>query len=584
MKRNLKMLICLVLSITLLVSGMLIFADNGMQKEDPRTAAKSEDDFKVVPICEEDPKGFEQNIDKNKDKVFDNLEKKMQEKSDSELIPVVVMFTEQPDDIKKTKVKDIVRHGKTKHEFQIIPGMSAELTKQQIKELSKLDYVMQIEYDMPVYAFNDEAAYWFGARKAVDDFGVDGDRDGNPRSYTAEDIVIAVIDTGIDANHVDLDGGKVIGWKDYVNNRTTPYDDNGHGTHCASTAAGEGDGNSNYKGVAPGAALVGVKVLDRNGSGYMSDVTAGIDWAIANKNTYGIEIISLSLGTSSSSDGTDSTSLAVNRAFDNGIVVMVAAGNSGPARYTIGSPGAAEKAITVGAMGDVGEAGFNLTYFSSRGPTADGRIKPDIAAPGYNITAAKANTSSSYVSYSGTSMATPFTAGTAALMLDANPGLTPSQIRDKLTATALDWGPSGKEVDYGFGRLDAYAAVKSAGGFSGTNIAVPDHMYTSQSLSARRKSDYWEFNVTNTSYPIAITFIMPDWSGSSKPDFDIYLYNPNGTKVASALGTKRQETINYTPTMPGTYTIRVYSYAGSGSYYFDLSTGGNSLVLTDNDI
>ncbi|KXG73821.1 S8 family serine peptidase [Thermotalea metallivorans] len=517
--------------------------------------------------------------DENKDKLFENLSKKMDKANDDEEISVIVVFKDKLDTEKKGKVKEVLGEYMAKHEYENIPAMAMKLKKGQIHKLSKLDIVEHIEYDEVVQAFNNTANYWFGAEKARTDFNVDGDRDGSPKGYSKNDVVVAVIDTGIYGGHVDLDGSKIIGWKDYVGGKTTPYDDNGHGTHVAGTIAGEGDGNAIYAGVAKGAALVGLKVLDKQGNGSMSDVTAAVDWCITNKNVYGIDIINMSLGTSGSSDGTDATSLAVNRAVDNGIVVVVAAGNSGPGRYTIGSPGAAEKAITVAAMADVGEKGFNLTNFSSRGPTADGRTKPDIAAPGYNITSVKTNTTNSYITYSGTSMATPFTAGTVALMLDANPSLTPTQVKSILTSTAQDWGPTGKDIEYGNGRLDAYAAVKQAGGFSGNNIAVPNHMYASQSLGSSGKSDMWEFTVDNKNYPIAVTFIMPNWSSGS-PDFDIYLYDANGNQLASSTGTSRQENINYTPTATGTYKIRVYSYSGSGNYFFDLSTGGSNLRLT----
>lgn len=522
-------------------------------------------------------------IDENNNKVFDQLDTLMDAASDTDELPVIVVFNDKMDSSKKDMLSKITGDIKVKHEFETIPGMALTLSKKQIDTLSKLDFIKQVEYDAPVHIWNDKANYWFGTQKAYTDFGVDGDRNGNPRSYSKDDIVIAVIDTGIDAKHVDLDGGKVIGWKDVVNGKTTPYDDNGHGTHCASIATGEGDGNSAYKGVAPGAALVGVKVLDSQGSGSMSDVTAGIDWAVANKATYGIEIISLSLGTDSSSNGQDSTSLAVNNAVNSGIVVCVAAGNSGPSRYTIGSPGAAANAITVAAMADVGEMGFNLAYFSSRGPTADGRTKPDIAAPGYNITAAKANSTNGYVQYSGTSMATPFTAGTVALMLDAKPDLTPAQVKNIITTTALDWGISGNDIDFGYGRLDGYSAIKSAGGLSGTNITVPNHLFASETLDARNASDLWTFNVTDTSYPISVTFIMNNWSSSSSPDFDIYLYNPSGSQIASATSTQRQETLTFTPTAKGTYTLKVYSYAGTGNYSFDLSAGASGLTITQDN-
>ncbi|SFJ78788.1 S8 family serine peptidase [Thermoflavimicrobium dichotomicum] len=514
-------------------------------------------------------------------KYMSNLKNKMDQASDSENIPVIVTFKTKDQSSNLKKAKSAVPNFSPKHVYKNIPAMSAKLTKSQIEKLASNSDVVQVEYDEPVKALSQTANTWYGTAKARQDFGVTGDRDGNPTTYSKNDITIAIIDTGIDASHVDLDGGKVIGWKDFVNNQTTPYDDQGHGTHVASIAAGSGDGNSAYKGVAPEAALVGIKVLDRNGSGSMSTVTAGIDWAISNKDTYGIRVINLSLGTSGSSDGSDSTSQAVNRANDAGIVVAVAAGNAGPGTKTIGSPGAAEKALTVGAMADPGEKGFNLASFSSRGTTADGRIKPDIAAPGYNITAAKANSTNGYVTYSGTSMATPFTAGTAALILDANPNLTPDQVKSTLTSTATDFGPIGKDVDYGFGNLKGYDAIKTAGGFSGTGPTLPAHLFGQDSINTSKYKDEWTFQVNSTQYPIAITFIMPNWSFSQ--DLDITLYDPTGAQVASSAGSNRQETITFTPTKTGQYKLRVYSYSGTGSYFFDISAGASGLTKVVND-
>lgn len=520
--------------------------------------------------------------DRDGNKLFDSLEQRLQAARDDERVPVIVLFDGEGTASRVEELKQRVGPFTVKHAYQTLSGFAAELTKQQIERAAKLPFVKQIEYDAPVYATMQTASNWYGTAKARQDFGVDGDRDGNPSNYSKNDVVVAVIDTGIDANHVDLDGGKVIGWKDFVNNRATPYDDNGHGTHVAGIIAGEGQADARYKGVAPGAALVGVKVLNASGSGSMSTVTAAIDWCIQNKDVYGIRVLNLSLGTSQSSDGTDSTSQAVNRAHDAGLVVAVAAGNSGPGRYTIGSPGAAEKALTVGAMGDPGELGYFLADFSSRGYTADDRIKPDIAAPGYNITAPRANTSSGYVTYSGTSMATPFVAGTAALMLDANPSLTPDQVKSHLFATALDWGPAGKDIDYGYGNLNGYEAVKRAGGFSGMGPAQPAHLYAAGSLGGSGAYDQFAVDVTDTSKPLAVTLILPNWSSSTNPDFDLYLYNPSGTLVAKSEGTRRQETIRFQPTVAGTYTIRVSSYLGSGSYFFDVSVGGGNLRQTVN--
>jgi len=561
-KKNYKRLFVMLLVVTMVFSSMAVYAN-------PDDVVKEE--AKAVKMAKL--------MDSDSNKLFDTLETKIDEASDSDVIPVIVVYNENIDSAKKAKVKELTGNKNAKYEYNIISGMALSLTKQEIKELAKLDFVKQVEFDAPVYAALDNATYWHGAQKARTDFGVDGNRDGSA-SYSAGDVVVAVIDTGIDASHVDLDGGKVIGWNDIINGQATPYDDNGHGTHCSSIVAGTGEGNSLYRGVAPGAALVGVKVLDANGSGTMSGVTAGIDWAVANKNTYGIEVISLSLGASGSSDGTDSTSLAVNNAYANGIVVCVAAGNEGPAKYTIGAPGAAANALTVGAMRDVGHNGYTLAYFSSRGPTADNRTKPDIAAPGYYITAAEANSTNGYVDMSGTSMATPFTAGTAALVLDANPTATPAQVYSYITGTAIDMGPTGKDIDFGHGRLDAYAAIMAAGGYTGTNIATPTHLYAAETMAAKRAYDYWTINVTNTTYPIGITMIMPEWSSSTTPNFELYLMNPSGTQVASATSRTRQETINYKPTVTGTYTIRVYASSGTGNYFLDVYSAATSMTLT----
>ncbi|AZR72129.1 peptidase S8 [Anoxybacter fermentans] len=523
------------------------------------------------------------NYDADGDKIFENLYRVMEVGQPSDKYKVIVLFNE---DVSIPGLKKQLGDFNVKFEYKYLKGFAGEMTKGHILALAKMPFVKQIQLDAEVKAYMDTAKYWFGVEKAVADFGLDGDRDGNPTSYSKNDVVVAVIDTGIDGNHVDLDGGKIIAWYDFVNGKTTPYDDHGHGTHVAATIAGTGEGNINYRGVAPGAALIGLKVLNSNGSGTTSDIDAAIQWCIDNKDIYGIDIISMSLGSAGSSDGTDSTSQLLQQAYNAGIVPVVAAGNEGPADYTIGSPAAAEYAITVGAQGDVGEQGFFQAYFSSRGPTADGRIKPDISAPGWYIMSAKANTTNGYTEMSGTSMATPFCSGTIALMLDANPSLTPGDIKNILMNTAVDWGPAGKDIDYGAGRLQAYEAIKAAGGYNGTGIAVPPHFYASETLAGTGNTDIWYLDVTDTSYPIAVTLVMPGWYQSgwwifteTHPDFDLYVYDPNGNLVASSETSRRQEDVHFTPTMTGTYKIHVYSYADSGDYFFDVSAGANSVIL-----
>ncbi|MCX7903127.1 MAG: S8 family serine peptidase [Caloramator sp.] len=509
--------------------------------------------------------------DKDGNKISDDLDDLIKVNETDE-VSVIIRLKEHPSDKVLAEIANKVGKFKEKDRWQhALKGFSAVMTKTQVKSLSKIPFIERIELDREVKAYLDTSSQWTGVNNARAEFGVDGDRDGNKTYYSKNDVVIAIIDTGIDANHVDLDGGKVIGWYDVINGRTTPYDDNGHGTHVASIAAGTGEGNANYKGVAPGAALVGIKVLNSSGSGTTSGIISGINWMIQNKNTYNIRIGNMSLGSAGSSDGTDSLSVAVNNAVNNGIIMAVAAGNEGPGTYTIGSPAAAANAITVGSVYDPGEKGWVLSEFSNRGPTADGRIKPDITAPGSNITAAKAGTTSSYVTYSGTSMATPFISGVIALMLDANYSLTDSQVKNILysSANVKDFGPSGKDIDFGYGIALPYNCIKQAGGFSGSFSDNIGFTFIQDSLTGTGNTDWWQFNVTDTTKPIGITFIISNYTTSI--DFDIYLYNPSGTLVAKSEGSTRQEQIRYLPTSTGTYKIKVYSYKGSGNYWFNLS-------------
>src|SRR6185295_17290477 len=160
--------------------------------------------------------------------------------------------------------------------------------------------------------------------------------------------------------------------------------------------------------------------------------------------------------------------------------------------------------------------GFFLASFSSRGLTADGRVKPDIVAPGVSITSVAANTTNGYTIYSGTSMATPFVAGVSLLMRDANPSLTPQQIKDAMTGTAEDWGPAGPDGDYGAGRLDAYAALRQVGAPLGsTGPALPKHSFSSGSLAGTGATADVTLNVTDTQFPIAATMIESGVSAGS---------------------------------------------------------------------
>src|SRR5437016_4824787 len=159
--------------------------------------------------------------------------------------------------------------------WHVIDALAASLTAPQRARLARDPLVRSIEPERTFHIDASTARASYGVTKATADFGVTGDRDGSSHGFSHTDVVACVIDTGIDSSHVDLDQGQVIGWRDFVNGRTSPYDDNGHGTHVSSILAGQGDGNSAYRGVAPGAALVGVKVMNSSGTGSTSTIISG---------------------------------------------------------------------------------------------------------------------------------------------------------------------------------------------------------------------------------------------------------------------------------------------------------------------
>ena len=288
---------------------------------------------------------------------------------------------------------------------------------------------------------------------------------------TGEGVTIAIIDTGVHPSPDLIEPEeRIIGFKDFVNDQEDPYDDNGHGTHCAGDAAGNGHlSDGKYAGPAPNANIVGVKVLDSMGAGSLSDIISGVDWCMENKEEYNIRILSLSLGGPASAPEDDDPMVqAVNQAWDEGMVVCVAAGNGGPAEETISSPGISQKVITVGALDDKetsDRSDDDVAEFSSRGPTIDGHTKPDILAPGVDIVSLRAPNSNlnkskiskkvneNYVALSGTSMATPICAGVCAQLLQLNNELTPDELKEQLLEHAEDLGLDANTQ--GKGSLDA---------------------------------------------------------------------------------------------------------------------------------
>jgi serine protease AprX len=515
--------------------------------------------------------------DTDGNKLFDNLEARLGSAAPNAALDVIVRY--------KNGYLSAQSQlgGRVRRRLSLDRSVSVRLTAAEIRRLVASNAIESIEGNEVCYATREPSQASFGVTKGRADFGLTGDGDGNPLSYSARDHTIAVIDTGIDATHPDFANSKILYWQDYINNRSQPYDDEGHGTHVASIAAGRVV--NGVGGVAPGAALVVLKVLDAQGKGTLDVIASAVDWCIQNKAKYGISVLNLSLGGMTSSDGTDILSRALNRASDAGIVACVAAGNEGPNPYTIGFAAAAANAITVGNMADTGhvgpkgERGFALWSSSSRGPTADGRLKPDICAPGVQILAARAG--GGYVAFSGTSMSAPFVAGLAALMREANPGLTPLQVKTILKETAVHFGAAGENNEFGAGRLDGYAALARAEGTAGTPPDVPSHTYFESRLAASNALQRWDIQVKDTHFPIAATLIMLD----ANTDFDLFLLNAAGTVIASSQSIAREEMLGYLPTSAGTYTLAAFSYSGAGRFSLDVSAStGTTQSATPNRI
>jgi subtilisin family serine protease len=286
-------------------------------------------------------------------------------------------------------------------------------------EIAKKYGIRKIEEDREFEEFVEESVKQIGVAPLWDE------------GYTGKGIKVAVIDTGVDETHRDLEG-KIIETKDFTGEGFR--DATGHGTHVATTILGTGAAlDGRFKGVAFDAKLYAGKVLylkEGRGRGKGSWIIQAIDWAVKED----VDVINLSLGSKKPKHGKDALSLAVNKAVDEGVVVCVAAGNSGRnGNSTIGAPGAAAKAITVGAV----DPENKIAVFSSQGPVEAEDLKPDIVAPGVDIVAGLAagfsyrgpahtdkpdlaeELKESYTYKSGTSMATPICAGVCALMLEA---------------------------------------------------------------------------------------------------------------------------------------------------------------------
>jgi len=384
--------------------------------------------------------------------------------------------------------------GKLGRSLGLINGQVVELPNGQLRKLADYPGVELIVDDRPTSGEMNRVAVTVGARAVQQTYGLRG-----------AGIGVAVIDSGVTSWSNDLtyagtstsvqtaNGQRVAGFVDFVNGRTAPYDDNGHGTHVAGIIAGNGYNSLGVRaGIAPDAHLVSLKVLDAQGHGVISNVIAALDWAVANKAPFNIRVINLSVGAAvTMSYKVDPLALAAKRAVDAGIVVVTAAGNLGKNSVTgavqygaITAPANAPWVITVGAsshQGTVDRTDDIMASFSSRGPTAiDYQAKPDLVAPGVGTVSLSDPTSTMYttmssylmsgslslgympyLSLTGTSMSAPVVAGTVALMVQANPGLSPNLVKAILEYTAQPY-PGYNALTEGAGFLNSKGAVDLA--------------------------------------------------------------------------------------------------------------------------
>jgi serine protease AprX len=373
--------------------------------------------------------------------------------------------------------------GQLKRSLPLVNGVAVDLPNAALSALAASPLVSHISLDRLVVGSMERTGATVGATAVRQELGYDGTGVG-----------VAIIDSGAAAGLDDLSDGsgvsRVNQFVDFVNGRQDAYDDYGHGTHVAGIIAGNGfDSSGRRTGIAPAARLVVLKVLDDSGQGRISDVIAAIDYAIAQKDTFNIRVINLSVATGVyESYNVDPLTLAAQRAVNAGIVVVAAAGNNGrsPTGTTqyagITAPGNAPWVLTVGAsshMGTVDRADDTIAVFSSRGPGAiDFVAKPDVVAPGVGIESLSNPDSAfyltksayllsgtvptsylPYLSLSGTSMSAPVVAGTVALMLQANPNLTPNAVKAIIEYTAQPYAGYDR-LTQGAGFLNAKGAVE----------------------------------------------------------------------------------------------------------------------------
>ena len=432
------------------------------------------------------------------------------------------------------------------HHHKYIEDMGGEITDsfsrfntfgfiidlQYVPEVVYLPGLEWLEPNVLFYPTLDNSVDSIGTSEIWEDFG-----------FRGEDTTIAILDTGVDFEHESLDdlddisstydpkiavdSNGMLGFynantdQEYPNEQ--PHDSGSHGTHCAGIAAGTGGSSGQYAGVAPQAKLVGVIALD-GGSGDEGDLLRAVDWTIQNKDRFSIDVMSLSLGgpvviPGATNNGASSISQALDVAVESGIVTVVAIGNGnlGLAAHpgSVSYPGDSVKAITVGSVND----DHSREIYSSRGPTGDGRLKPDVMAPGGAIMSVQANSGDGYVSYSGTSMATPHVAGVAALMIQANPNVSPTANTDYIKQILRETSDHKVPLDvdcgelfspnncYGWGTVDLVGAVSRSMNLKSADLSGNTGIQSETSETFEATMTYTKTEYTNRGKDLSLIHI-----------------------------------------------------------------------------
>jgi serine protease AprX len=422
-------------------------------------------------------------------------------------------------------------------DYPYINSFVTDLKLSDILQLALSPGVAYISPDAPVVRL-DEPAIDTTALQTAYPAAVGADRAWNDPSVgaTGAGVTVAVVDTGVNGALSDF-GGRVVS----VNASTaaTVADGQGHGTHVAGIIGGDDvAGGNDYVGIAPQAGIVSVKIADDQGNASESDLLRGLAWIDANHARYGIRAVNLSVSTAMpESYITSAVDAAVERLWFDGVVVVTAAGNLGPAaKAEWYAPANDPFVVTVGCLDDNGTpstADDSLCSFSSRGATAEGYAKPDVVAPGRRIvsTLAGANVALAqefpdrisdggrYIRLSGTSMSAPVVTGSVALLLQRNPSLTPDQVKWLLTQTATAYpgqtdaagavnvyGALTRAAAGGIGSANQGvvrnpASVGGAGSLLGNVLSLPVNLLQSVNLeSSYWDSSYWDSSYWDSSY------------------------------------------------------------------------------------